>query len=97
MHRYKIQEPSILLVASRCRNYSERYKNGEETSMRSGFSPVAGGMGDHEELRESEAAPQLARAKAAGTFDSDGTSPLGAGTAGRSAQIVYPRQLQASE
>jgi membrane fusion protein, multidrug efflux system len=65
--------------------------------MRCGFSPVAGGMGDHEELRESEAAPQLARAKAAGTFDSDGTSPLGAGTAGRSAQIVYPRQLQASE
>ena len=54
-------------------------------------------MGERRESRESEAAPQLVSAKAAGAADSSGTSLVGAETAGRSAKIVYPRQLHAFE
>jgi membrane fusion protein, multidrug efflux system len=65
--------------------------------MRSSFSPVAGGMGDHEEFREGEAAPEMERAKAAGTIDSDGSRPIGAESAGGAAEIAYLRRPQASE
>jgi len=54
-------------------------------------------MGERRESRKSEAAPQLVSAEAAGAADGIGTSPVGAETAGRSAKIVYPRQLHAFE
>jgi membrane fusion protein, multidrug efflux system len=60
------------------------------------FSPVAGWMGDRNEFREREAAPQLVSAEATGTVSDDslGIRPLGAEDAGGLAEIAYPRRLQ---
>jgi membrane fusion protein, multidrug efflux system len=57
--------------------------------MRFDFSLVAGAMGDRDEFREGEAAPELVSAKAAGTVDS-------AETAGALGEVAYPHPLQAS-
>ena len=65
--------------------------------MRSNFSTVAAGMGDRNEFRPSEAAPQLVSVKPAGTIDSDGTRPLGAEAGSELPEIAYPRRLQGSE
>ena len=65
--------------------------------MRSNFSTVAGGMGDRNEFRASEAAVQLVSVKPAGTADSCGTRPLGAEAGSGLPEIAYPRRLQGSE
>jgi membrane fusion protein (multidrug efflux system) len=54
-------------------------------------------MGNRKEFLESEAAPELVSANAAGTVDSGGIRPLGAETAGRTAETAYPHRLQVSE
>jgi membrane fusion protein (multidrug efflux system) len=65
--------------------------------MRSNLSPVAGGMGDRGEFRESEPAPEKVSAKAAGPAVSGENRPLGPETAGALAETAGPRRLQASE
>ena len=63
--------------------------------MRFSFSPVAGGIGDRREFRESGAAFERVSAKAADVHD-DAIRPLGAETSGALAEITRPR-LKASE
>jgi membrane fusion protein (multidrug efflux system) len=54
-------------------------------------------MGDRDEFRESETAPELVSANAVGTVDSGGICLLGAETTGGLAEIACPGRLQASE
>lgn len=65
--------------------------------MRFSFSPVAGGMGDRRELRESEVGLQLVSANAPEAAESGGNSPLSAATTPALAEIAGPRELQAPE
>jgi membrane fusion protein (multidrug efflux system) len=64
------------------------------------FLPFAGGIGDRDEFRESEAATLLVSAKATGTVDGEGfrgIRPLGAEATGGLEEIRDPRRLQAPE
>jgi membrane fusion protein (multidrug efflux system) len=59
--------------------------------MRYSFSPVAGGIGDRNALRESEAAFERVSTKAAGAVHDDAIRPLGAEAGGPLAEIPRPQ------